>query len=506
MAETYKILRGGLLLDPATGTHAPRDILLKGTRIAEIGAPGMEAPEAAEVVDASDHLLMPGMINAHSHGHGSLGKGMGDRWTLEHLLHAGPWLNTGRDFADMTLSAQLNAAEMLMKGCTAAYDLYFEFPASTTEGLNAVAEGYESVGLRSVIAPMMADLSLYQAIPGLLAAMPEEHRPRFEAIRLAPAEQLLAMSRAALTNWRFDREKTRIALAPTIPLHCTDDFLTGCRDLSEEFGVGLHMHLSESRTQVVTGLERYGMTLTAHLDKLGLLSDRFTAAHGVWLDDEDIARLADHGASVAHNAGSNLRLGNGIAPARKILKAGLNLGIGTDGSSSADDQNMFISMRMASYASRIMSPDTNDWLSTPEVLHAATAGSAKALGFGDEIGTIAEGKQADIVFLDLNAVGLVPLNNAANQLVHAEDSTAVHHVMIGGEMVLKDRKLTRVNFADLRRKAEAANERLIARNADLRDFSIGLEKYVSQFCVGIACCPYHEHRFAGHAHDGSCRH
>ncbi|MGI9383607.1 MAG: amidohydrolase family protein, partial [Methyloligellaceae bacterium] len=262
MASEFKVIRGGKVLDLAARSAAPRDVLIKDGEILEIAAPGLSAPDGATEIDAGGMMLMPGLINAHTHCHGSLGKGLGDRWTLEHLLHAGPWLNANRALEDKQLSTTLNAAEMVLKGCTASYDLYFEVPMPTVEGMHAVARGYEAVGVRSVIAPMMADRTFYDAIPELLAAFPESERQCLSQMRASPAEEILKACRALLTDCPLDSRRTKLALAPTIPLHCSDDFIVGCRDLAEEFDVGLHMHLAESRIQAVTGLDRYGKTLT----------------------------------------------------------------------------------------------------------------------------------------------------------------------------------------------------------------------------------------------------
>ncbi|MFQ5958589.1 MAG: amidohydrolase family protein, partial [Alphaproteobacteria bacterium] len=419
-APGFQVVRGGRLLDAARRGAAPADILIEGDTIREIGAAGMSAPADARVVDASDRLLMPGLVNAHTHGHGALAKGLGDRWSLELLLNAGPWISGKRTLDDKYLAGLLNAAEMVRKGCTAAYDLYFEMPLPTPEGIAAVARGYSGVGVRAVIAPMTADRLLYDAIPGLRDAVPEPLRARIDRVRAAPHEESIAVSRRLLHDWSFDRARIRPALAPTIPLHCSDDFIVACRDLAEEYGVGVHMHLAESKVQAVSGIERYGKTLAAHLDDLGLLGPGFTGAHCVWLDDDDIARMADAGASVAHNPGSNMRLGSGIAPVRAMLARGLDVGIGTDGSSCSDNQNMFEAMRFASFASRVQSPDYATWLATDEVVRLATEGSARALGFGDAIGRIAPGYKADMVFLDLANVNYLPLNDAVNQVVHCE--------------------------------------------------------------------------------------
>src|SRR5262252_11101500 len=139
---SYTILRGGLVLDIAAGTAEPADILIEGDAIREIGPPGLAAPEGAVEISAVRRLLHPGLVNAHTHGHGNLAKGMGDRWTLELLLSAAPWITGNRSAEDKYLSTQLSAVEMVIKGCTACYDLSFEWPAPTSEGLALAGQGY----------------------------------------------------------------------------------------------------------------------------------------------------------------------------------------------------------------------------------------------------------------------------------------------------------------------------------------------------------------------------
>src|SRR5207247_360365 len=165
--ETAKatVIRGGRLLDIRAHRAHLTDILVAGDSIAEMGAPGLAGPEGATVVDARGTLLHPGLINAHTHAHGNLAKGMGDRWTLELLLTAGPWISGGRSLDDKYLSAKLGAVEMVLKGCTACYDLPFEWPAPTPEGLEAVGRAYEEVGVRPVLAPMVGDATCLGAVP-----------------------------------------------------------------------------------------------------------------------------------------------------------------------------------------------------------------------------------------------------------------------------------------------------------------------------------------------------
>ncbi|MFQ5786085.1 MAG: amidohydrolase family protein [Alphaproteobacteria bacterium] len=494
---SFTVIRRGQVLDAAAHRADAADILIAGDTIREIGRPGLDAPEGARVIDAADRLLMPGLINAHTHGHGALAKGLGDRWTLELLLNAGPWLSGGRTLDHKYLAAHLGALEMVRKGCTACYDLYVEIPWPSREGMAAVGRAYADAGMRAVIAPMLADRSFYEAVPGLIEALPTALRESVEGIRLAPAETSLAACRDLLRDWPFDPDAIRLALAPTIPLHCSDAFIVACRKLAREHGVGLHMHLAESKAQAVSGAARYDTTLTAHLDALGLLGPDFTAAHAIWLEADDIRRLADNGASVAHNPGSNMRLGSGLAAVRDMTAAGINVGIGTDGSHCSDNQNMFAAMRFASFASRLRSHDPRDWLATEEVVAMATEGSARALGFGDSIGRLAPGAKADIVFLDLGNLNLLPLNDPTNQLVHSEDGSAVDSVMIGGRMVLADGRFTGVDIARLRARIEAATEELRGLTGDARALALRLEDAVGTFCIGLSRQPYPVHAMAG---------
>ncbi len=490
------VIRKGRILNGALRVAEFKDLLIKDGVICEVSEPGLNVASEVKVIDASNMLLIPGLVNAHTHGHGSFSKGLGDRWTLEHLLHAGGWLNGSRRREDKYLSAALNAVEMVLKGCTATYDLYFEAPLPTTEGIQVVARAYEDVGVRSTIAPMIADRSFYQAIPELFELFPSNERERLTNFLESPAKQILSTCGELAKNWSFNKAQTKFALAPTIPLHCSDQFLISCHEIALQNDIGLHMHLAESRVQAVTGFQKYGKSLTAHLDELGFLGPNFTAAHGVWLDDEDLARLTDNGCSLAHNPGSNLRLGSGIAPARKAVDLGLNVGIGTDGSHCADNQNMFEAMRIASFASRIRSPDTSQWFETAEIIHMATEGSAHALGFGDKIGRLSKGSFADIVFLDLSNVNFVPFNDPINQIVHTEDSSAVNSVMVNGEFVLKNREFVTINYAKLCHDVEEAVSRLLESNADSRVMAEKLEGMVSQFCVGLSRTPYHVNRWS----------
>lgn len=492
------IIRGGRLIDADRHTAAPSDILVIGDGIAEIGPPGMPAPSGARLLDAGARLLHPGLINAHTHGMGNLSKGTADRWSLELLWVGAAGFMANQSLEYKYLNTYLGAVEMLLKGCTAAYDLTFGYPTASVEEISAIGQAYADAGMRAVVAPMLADLSFYQAIPGLLESLPDRLRREVAAYDEAPYESTLAMMRESLHGWKHDREQVRLGVAPIIPLHCSDGLIVGSARLARDYGVVLHSHVAESKVQAVSALKRYGTTLTAHVDKLGLLGPDFTVAHGVWLDDDDMRRLADHGCSVAHNPGSNMRLGSGIANARRLLELGVNLGIGTDSANCSDNQNMYEAMHCASMVSNVQGPDYTRWLRSEEVLNAATVGSARALGF-DKIGRLLPGYKADIVFLDLEKVNWIPINDPTNQLVLTEDGTSVDAVMVGGKMVVERGRKVGCDMTRLARDCEAARAQLANLNEGAKALGAQLEGLVGSFCVGLSKAPYHIHRY-GHAH------
>lgn len=181
-----------------------------------------------------------------------------------------------------------------------------------------------------------------------------------------------------------------------------------------------------------------------------------------------------------------MRLGSGVADVRKMLDLSINVGIGTDGSNCSDNQNMYEAMRLASLVSKSQSPHTRDWISTREVLTAATSGSAALLGMQDQIGRIEFGYRADIVFLDASHPNWIPVNNPVNQLVHVEDGNSVTDVMIDGRFVVRDRQPLGIDLANLARRVQNARERLSSLNKSTKRLSAQLSKIVNRYCPCLA--------------------
>ncbi len=490
------VIRNGLVLTPGLEAEAV-DLLVRGSTIVDIVPRGTPVGDDFRVVDMADRAIVPGLANAHVHGHGTLAKGrVEENWPLELFLNALPGLGANRTAHDKYLNGLVGAVEMIRRGCTSCFDLFFEFPKPSRDGLTALGQAYSDAGVRAVIAPMVADRTFYQAYPELLETLPEPLRAEALELQMAPYEVSAESAAEVFRDWPFDRDRIRPAIAPTIPLHCSDDFLVRCRDLAREFDIGLQTHLAESRVQAVTGLKRYGRTLTAHLHALGLLGPNFSAAHAIWLDDEDMGRLADSGSTVVHAPTSNMRFGSGLAQVRSLLDRGVTVGLATDGANSSDSLNMFEAMRVAAYASRVVTPDFDRWLGSAEIMAMATDGSAAAMGFGGRIGRIARGYEADLVFLDLSHINYVPLGELSRQVLFTENGAAVDSVMIAGRMVLDRGRITTLDEAKLRREAQEAADRLFRQNAGMRELSRRLQPMVGRFCKSLACHPYHVHRLA----------
>jgi guanine deaminase len=484
-----RVLRGGRL-DEA-------DVLVEGDRITAVEARLAAAPDL-ETIDARGFIALPGMINAHTHAHNNLLRGLAGRWTLENLLNHAQALNANRTPEDHYLSAAIGAVEMLRTGCTAAYDLFMAAPAPTPEDIEAVVRAYTDVGVRAVIAPAVGDMVFYDTVPDLMDLLPKPLRRVVEGIQAAPTAGLLELTEGTIRAWHGSaRGRVRIAVSPTIPTQCTDEFLAGCARLARAHGVGLHTHLSESKTQTVAAARRWGKTSVAKLADLGMLGPGFVGAHGVWLTDEDIARLGAAGAAIAHNPASNLRLGGGIAAVREMLDEGVTVGLGTDGSMSSDNQNLFEAMRIAALVGNVRFPaDEARWLEADEVWRMATEGSARALGLGADLGAIEPGRKADIVLLRADSAFLRPLNDAMAALVYRETGADVDTVLVDGTVVMRGGRVLTVDEERLRARAEEAAERVRARNAEAWMLAESLAPYIAQACRAAAAVPSPINRFA----------
>lgn len=494
MTTPRLVICNGIVVDPTSATVEARDLLIESGRIAEIAPPGQIQVPDAERYDASNRLITPAFVNAHTHGHSNLVKGVADRWTLEASLTNGPWLAGARDTETIYLSALLGALDMLSKGCTSCFDLVYEFPLPTRAGFAAVARAYADAGMKAVLAPMVADKTLFTAIPGLLDSLPDDLRKTVSQFDLGSADATIAAIEEIAASRDELPEGIELAIAPTIPHHCSEDFLQRCIDLAERYGLPIHMHIAESRLQATTARKLWGVSPVRYLANRGVLRPGFVAAHGVWLDNDDLDLLAAHRCSIAHIPASNFRLGSGMAYVRAMLDRGINVGLATDGANSSDAISMLQAMRLASYASRGFSGPRENWLSAAETIRLATRNSADLAGF-KRAGRMETGADADLIFFNLDHLDFIPLTDPLNQIVTAADSASIHSVMAGGRMVYANGRFTAVDTSTLGERVRDAVARLSTKLADARPLAARLEPHVVAFAERMTEEPLDIERF-----------
>ena len=491
------IIKGGSVPGDAAELREV-DVLIEKGRISLLAA-DIAVPSDADIVDAKGGLVLPGLVNAHTHAHGNLLRGVAHKWSLEELLNYGPALNLGRTIEDHYLSAAIGCIEMVRSGCTTAYDMFMAWPFVDDDIVAAVVQAYADVGMRAVLSPTIADRSFYSTIPGLWDLLPERLQKSISSMRPAPADELLRMTERAVERWHGSfGGRIRIAVGPYIPEQCTDELLSGCEAISRQYGIGVHTHLAEAWVQTDYARRRWGRPLVEHLDAMGLLGPTFLGAHGVWLSQDDISRLAQRGAMVSHNPASNMRLGSGMAPVRMMLDHGLDVALGTDGSLTSDNQNMFEAMRLAGLVSGVWRPYAQEtMLSASEVWHMATDTGARMFGAEPQIGIVRIGSKADLMILGIDSPYLTPMNDWQNSLVYAENGLSVQSVLVDGRLVLHKGRLITVDESRLRERAREAAERLKHGNEEQWALADKIRPYLRSACNELVPTLMPTERFIG---------
>ncbi|MFB2556721.1 amidohydrolase family protein [Herbiconiux liangxiaofengii] len=455
-----------IALDEAHGATPFRgDVLIDGPDIVAV-TPVVERSAAREpgdraadgdgttVVDASHLLIAPGLVNAHTHSWEIVLRGTSAPLPLE-IWTLLSWPPTGVAPASdrlVYLRTVVAAIESLRGGATTLLDDTGELPAQSPGAIDAVFRGYDHTGLRATCTGTGIDVALVdrlpfadEVLPAALLAASRGSMPRSQVVQQAFFD---FSDRARMLAVQYPR--IRYALSPSAPQRVTDAFLVRAAESAREHGEVLHTHLLETKLQQTLARTRYaGRTVVEHLDDLGvldILGSSLTAAHGVWLTPHDLELLAASGATIAHNPLSNLKLGSGTLPWRAMHDAGVRVALGTDGASSNDSMRMLDVVKQAALAHTLTDPDYRTWPVVPEVLQAATVSGARAAGWGDRAGSLTPGLAADLVLYDLTATtNFTPLNDAAQQLVFAENGGSIAEVWVEGRCVLRDGRSTLVD-------------------------------------------------------------
>ena len=376
------------------------------------------ALKTKDTIDASGCIVMPGLVNTHTHLPMVCFRGMADdlplmEWLTGHIFPAEARFVNKKMVYD---GATLAMAEMILSGTTTFCDGYF-FE-------DAIAEALSAAGMRAIVSQGFADF-----------ITPD--KPKLEK-RMAVAERFV-------TRWQSYAPMITPAYFCHSPYTCSPATLVNIKEAAREAGILYLMHLLENKDEIDTILNRYGKKPVRHLLDLGVLDEQTVAVHCNWLTKEDMAVFADLGVRVSHNPESSMKLAAGVAPVPEMLKHGIKVGLGTDGSASNNDLDMFREMDTAAKIHKVTSLDPTV-MSAETVLKMATTGGAKVLGMEKFIGSIETGKQADIILVDMNQPHLTPLYNCYSQLVYAARGADVKTSIINGKIVMKDRQLRTIDL------------------------------------------------------------
>ncbi|MEH2402992.1 amidohydrolase [Nostoc sp.] len=421
--------------------YATVDVQVVDGKIAAI-APNLQVIGTA--IDGKNKLLLPGFFNAHTHSSEMWQRGIMSVFPLE-LWLAELYDFTPLDPEQVYLSALGTAVETLLSGGTSVVDHLVLIPKLELETIAIATRAYREVGIRAFIAPLIQDESLSAGIPSGESA--KTHEPYFRSTAAT-----LEIIEEAVRQFHCPDEGVNILVAPTgIPL-CTDALFEGCIELSDRYNLCRHSHLLETRAQEKIAQQKYGCTAVEHLKRIGFLSDRTTLAHCVWLNDPDIAILAETQSTVVHNPLSNLRLGSGIAPILKYRQAGVNVTFGCDGASSNDSQDLLEAIKIGSILHNVTDSDYQHWITPRQAVEIASLGGAKGLNLADILGSLAVGKKADLVLYDLTNLSLLPRTDPIGLLVLGRPSNVVDSAWVNGKQIVADGKVTTINVDELRQE------------------------------------------------------
>jgi cytosine/adenosine deaminase-related metal-dependent hydrolase len=404
-------------------------------------------------IDCSQMIVMPGLVNAHCHLTEILQKSFRDnarmeiwrgyRAATEELAHLTP--------EEIGVAAELACSEMLKNGVTAVVDHFSTRPGLSVDKMAAILGAFEKTGIRGVLVPSLRDQDFIRlATRSKRESAAEKRSPE------PWKDEVLNV----LAHLRHRRTLSGLMLGPSSPMNCSDGLLREVVRVAEQFDLGIHTHLLETRLQSWAARKLYKKYLCAHLAEIGFLSSRLSTAHSVWLDEREMDLLAASGASVVHNPASNLKLGSGIAPIARLKSLGVNVALGTDGGDTSDSYSIFEQMRLAAYLSRVVAEDPENWITAADALKMGTVNGAQAIpAWRGKIGQIKPGYRADLVLLK-PSLRLRPLRDIVHQLVFCEGGQSVDTVLVDGKVVVEGGRLTGVDEESLVRRVEPVSKKM----------------------------------------------
>ena len=436
MASTVDLLIDARWVIPIAPAHQVMEdhaVVIAQGRIVDL-LPATQARSnynARQSIRLESHVLLPGLINLHTHAAMSLMRGLADDLPLMEWLNQHIWPAEARHVTPDFVydGTRLACAEMLKGGITCFNDMYF-YPEET-------ARAAVDTGMRAAV--------------GIICI-------EFPTRYASDAQDYLRKGLAARDRY-LSEPLLSFCLAPHAPYTVSDRSLELIVTYANELDLPIHIHLHETEDEIKESLTRYGMRPVERLRRLGLIGSNLIAVHAVHLDHEEIDLLAHYGASVAHCPSSNLKLASGIAPVARFVERNLNTGLGTDGAASNNRLDLLEEMRLAALLAKAQSTRANS-VPAHTALHMATLGAAKALGLDHRIGSIEVGKLADLCAIDFTDLALAPVYHPASHVVYAASRNHVSHVWIEGQMKLDQGQLIGVDEERLRANARAWQMRL----------------------------------------------
>ncbi|MBW1668144.1 MAG: amidohydrolase, partial [Deltaproteobacteria bacterium] len=392
---------------------------IKEDRICLIGKDPLEKPRAKKVIDAEEGLILPGLINSHTHAAMTLFRGLADdlplmEWLNKYIFPVEKKMD--EDF--VYLGTSLACAEMIMSGTTTFCDMYlFE---------HAVARAAREAGMRCLVGEVLYDFP----------------SPNYGEIKNG-----FRYTESLIRKWEED-PLVSVAVEPHSLYTCSPELLVAANHLAAEFKVPLIVHVAETATEIEQVRDKYRKRPFEHLESLGILGPHLVAVHCVHLNEQEIQRMVAHDVKVVHNPESNMKLASGISPVSDMLARGLTVGLGTDGCASNNNLDLFGEMDTAAKLQKVSKMDPTV-LKAHTVLNMATRGGAKALGMESMIGSLEVGKQADVIVVDTNRPHLTPMYDPYSHLVYAAKASDVTHSIINGRLVMERRELLSIDFDEI---------------------------------------------------------
>jgi 5-methylthioadenosine/S-adenosylhomocysteine deaminase len=429
------LIRGGELL--GSGPLPDRlDILIRDGEITEIGR-DLQAPAGCDVLDASDMVVVPGLINAHMHSGENFNPGLYENLPLDiWFVHSHQVVRTEPLSAEgIYVRTLLGASLMLRSGTTCAVDFLFEAPEITLETLEPVVQGYRDAGLRATILLGVADKPFAESLPlGPLAgdaAAREAPTPRLE--------EIMKLAEEAVDRWHEPGGMIGIGLGPSAPQRCTPELLDATLTFARARGLAWQTHVLETKSQAVTAREWHGKSFVELMAERGMLGPESTLVHTVWLTDRDIELMSAHHTPAVHCLLSNLRLGDGVARLPAMRDAGVRVALGTDGRGCDETLDMLELSKMTALVQKARGGDYRDWVTAREALEMCTANASICTGHGERLGRIEVGARGDVILVPKSSSALVPMHDLARQLVFGLAGGDVHTVVVNGRVAVRDR-------------------------------------------------------------------